>query len=320
MVPGVVTALRITAKKTRSSQLLLKILSIFLVMTSLVKPVSADALPVVTVTTGIIADTVRNIAGDKVELRALMGPGVDPHLYKATHGDLKSLSDARLVFFNGLHLEGKMQEVFDGLRKRKPVVALSDALDPTTLRTPPEFAGLHDPHIWFDVALWSKTVPLVRDQLSLLLPAEREYFAMRAAAYQQQLADLHTWVLEQAQQVPAGQRVLITAHDAFGYFGQAYGFEVAGLQGVSTASEFGLADIQRLTRLIISHGIKAIFVETSVPQRFILSIQQGVEAQGRQVAIGGTLYSDALGESGSGAESYIGMVRKNVETITGALK
>lgn len=280
----------------------------------------AESRPLVTVTTGIIADMVKNVGGDRIEVKALMGPGVDPHLYKATHGDLKALSDARLVFFNGLHLEGKMQEVLEGLKKRKPVVALSDALDPLLLRQPPEFSGLYDPHIWFNVALWGKTIPLIRDQLSLLIPEEKTYFAARAESFAGELASLDLWVRQQVEAVPAPQRVLITAHDAFGYFGAAYGFEVAGLQGISTASEFGLADIQRLVELITTRSIKAIFVETSVPERFIASIQQGVEARGGKVAIGGTLYSDALGEGGSGAESYQGMVKKNIQTITGALK
>lgn len=276
--------------------------------------------PLVVATTGIIADMVRNIAGETVEIRPLMGPGVDPHLYKATYGDLKLLTNAQLVFYNGLHLEGKMQEVLEGLKRRKPVLALSDALPATSFRTPPEFAGQHDPHIWFNVELWEKAITTVQSGLEGLLPGEKVRFEAAAESYRARLEELHRWVKEQVALIPKEQRVLITAHDAFGYFGDAYGLEVAGLQGISTASEFGLVDIQRLTRLIIARNIKAIFVETSVPQRFILSIQQGVEAEGKKVAIGGTLYSDALGATGSGADTYEGMVRANVQTIVGALR
>lgn len=282
--------------------------------------VFADGKPLVVTTTGMIADMARNIGGEKVEVKALMGPGVDPHLYKATHGDLTLLSDAKIVFYNGLHLEGKMQEVFLGLKRRKPVIALGDVLDANTLRHPPEFAGLNDPHIWFDVSLWTKTVDAVEKGLAELLPQEKAYFESTSKKYREQLTELHRWVGERIETIPSTQRVLVTAHDAFGYFGAAYGMEVAGLQGISTASEFGLVDVQRLTDLIITRNIKAIFVETSVPQRFILSIQEGVSARGKSVSIGGTLYSDALGESGSGADTYESMVRANVNTIVGALK
>jgi manganese/zinc/iron transport system substrate-binding protein len=281
---------------------------------------SAHEKPLVVVTTSIVADTVRAVAGNRCEVKALMGPGVDPHLYKASHGDLTLLSKAQLIFYNGLHLEGKMQEALEALKKRKPVHAVSDGVNPSKLRQPKEFAGQYDPHIWFDIQLWIDTVAVVSQSLATLLPQYKAEFELNAQTYRQQLTTLHDWVLDQVQQVPQAQRVLITAHDAFGYFGRAYGFQVAGLQGISTVSEFGLQDVQRIVDLVLERKIKAIFVESSVPERFVASIQQGVMARGAQVAIGGTLYSDALGDSASGAASYQGMVRKNIDTIVKALR
>lgn len=280
---------------------------------------SQSPKPLIVATTGIVADLLREVGGDRIEVRSLMGPGVDPHLYKATHGDLGLFSKAEVVFYNGLHLEGKMQDVLIALKKRKRVYAVADALAESTLRSPPEFSGQYDPHIWFDVGLWSKTVPYVAKALIELLPLEQDYFSKRAETYQKQLDELNIWVRIQSERIAPQQRVLITAHDAFGYFGAAYGYEVLGLQGISTASEFGLADIERITRVIIERKIGAIFVETSVPERFIQSIQQGVQAKGSSVRIGGALYSDALGELGTEPGTYIGMVRHNVKTIVGAL-
>ena len=280
----------------------------------------ASEKPLVVVTTSIVADTVRALAGNRCDVKALMGPGVDPHLFKASHGDLALLSSAKIIFYNGLHLEGKMQDVLEALKKRKLVYAVSDGIDREKLRQPAEFAGQYDPHIWFNVELWAETVTVVLKGLTALLPEYTEDFQRNAQTYRQELITLHMWVHEQVQLVPASQRVLVTAHDAFGYFGSAYDFEVAGLQGISTVSEFGLKDVQRIVDLVLKRKIKAIFVESSVPERFVASIQQGVMARGAQVAIGGTLYSDALGDVASGADTYQGMVRKNIDTIVKALR
>jgi len=295
------------------------LVALCLLMTSFLSAYGQEK-PLVVVTTSIVADTVRALAGDHCDVKALMGPGVDPHLFKASHGDLALLSSAKVIFYSGLHLEGKMQEVLEALKKRKPVYAVSDDIDPKKLRQPAEFAGQYDPHIWFNVELWSETVSVVLKGLKALLPEYTEEFKSNAQIYRQELKTLHSWALEQAQLVPAAQRVLVTAHDAFGYFGSAYGFEVAGLQGISTVSEFGLKDVQRIVDLVITRKIKAIFVESSVPERFVVSIQQGVRARGAEVAIGGTLYSDALGDAASGADTYKRMVHKNIDTIVKALR
>jgi manganese/zinc/iron transport system substrate-binding protein len=275
--------------------------------------------PLVVATTTIVADTVRNIAGDTINLVSLMGPGVDPHLYKASHGDLRSLRDAELIFYSGLHLEGRMQEVFDSLSKKKRVYALAAAIPTDKLTAPVGFDGQFDPHVWFDISLWIRTLEVVKDALSEVFPSHKELYSTHARRYKGQLETLDQWVRDELARVPKAQRVLITAHDAFGYFGRAYGFEVTGLQGISTASEFGLHDVKRLVDLITERRIKALFVETSVAEKFIISVQQGAAAQGMPVAIGGSLYSDALGEMRSGAETYEGMIRHNVSTIVKAL-
>ena len=301
-----------------------RLISVYLILQQVLFIAESHATPserpFVVATTGIVADLVRSIAADTVEVRALMGPGVDPHLYKATHGDLGLLGKANCIFYSGLHLEGKMQEVLEALSKKKRTVAVTSAIDKKLLRSPPEFSGQYDPHLWFDVKLWSQTIVTVQDTLSALLPQHAEDYARNAREYTKTLQELDSWVRQQIEKIPVPQRLLITAHDAFGYFGQAYGIEVSALQGISTASEFGLVDVQRLINLIIERKLKAIFVETSVPERFIQAIQQGVKAKGSQVLLGGMLYSDALGESGSGAESYVGMVRTNVTMIVGALQ
>jgi manganese/zinc/iron transport system substrate-binding protein len=274
----------------------------------------------VVATTGMIADLVARVGGDDVSVTGLMGPGVDPHYYKATQGDLKYLTEADVIFFNGLFLEGKMEEIFDKMSRSKRVVAVSRAVDEARLRTPPEYEGNPDPHIWFDVDLWRQTIPVVEQTLAQARPEAAERFAERAAAYAAELEQLHTWVRGEVAQIPAARRVLVTAHDAFGYFGDAYGIEVTGLQGISTVAEYGVNDVRALVDLIVDRGVKAIFVESSVPERSINAVKEGCLARGHQVVIGGTLYSDAMGEPGSGADTYTGMVRSNVSTIVGALK
>lgn len=271
-------------------------------------------------TTGMIKDAVEHVTGDKAEVIALMGPGVDPHLYKATQGDLEKLTSADIVFYTGLHLEGKMGEVFEKLGRLKPVIAVSKDIPESRLRTIPGFAGTHDPHIWFNVNLWEEAVKAVKGFMIEYDSASADLYTRNASAYLKQMDSLHNSVKEQLQQIPAEQRVLITAHDAFGYFGEAYGIEVRGLQGISTVSEFGLKDVTDLVNFIISRKIKAIFVETSVSQKSINAVVEGCNQKGWQVKVGGSLYSDAMGAEGTPSGNYLGMVRANVNTIVTALK
>lgn len=271
-------------------------------------------------TTGMIADAVANIVGDKAEVISLMGPGVDPHLYKATQGDLERLSNADIIFYNGLHLEGKMGEILERLGRLKKVIAVSDGLDPSRLINSSNFAGAHDPHIWFDVSLWNETIPYITRILGESDPANAAFYQQNAQAYSARLVQVHEWVRQKISEIPSGQRVLITAHDAFEYFGKAYGIEVRGLQGISTVSEYGLKDISDLVNFITGRGIKAIFVESSVPRKSLEAVVEGCNSRGNKVVIGGTLFSDAMGQTGAPEGTYTGMVEANVNTIVNALK
>jgi manganese/zinc/iron transport system substrate-binding protein len=274
----------------------------------------------VVATIGMIGDLVQNIGGERVAVTSLMGPGVDPHLYKASAGDVQKLERADVLFYNGLELEGRMTDIFVKLAASRPTVAVSDGVPRERLREPPEFEGKYDPHIWFDVTLWKYAAQRVADELARIDPSSADLYKRNLAAYSQQLDELHSYVKAQIATVPERSRVLITAHDAFGYFGAQYGVEVRGLQGTSTATEAGAADVQALAEFIAERGIKAIFVESSVPESTIKAVQAAVEARGKQVAIGGQLFSDAMGQAGTPEGTYLGMVRHNVDTIVKALK
>lgn len=271
-------------------------------------------------TTGMIQDAVEHIVGDHAEVVALMGPGVDPHLYKATHGDLERLTEADIIFYNGLHLEGKMGEVFEKLARLKPVIAVADEIPESRLRKVPGFQGSYDPHIWFDVSLWKEAVSAVSTFMQQYDSINGKEYRSRSASYLLRLDSLHQSVKESIREIPETQRVLITAHDAFGYFGDAYGIEVRGLQGISTLSEFGLRDVTDLVNYIISRKVKAIFVETSVSQRSIEAVVEGCQKRDWDVRIGGSLYSDAMGAAGTPEGTYIGMVHANAKTIVESLK
>jgi manganese/zinc/iron transport system substrate-binding protein len=273
----------------------------------------------VVATTGMVADLVREIGRERVEVTGLMGPGVDPHLYKASEGDVIRMAAADVIFYNGLHLEGKMAEVFERMGKRVRTVAVTDGIPRARLLSPPEFQGAYDPHVWFDVSLWANSVSQGVQALIEMDPKHAERYRANASAYLERLSELDGYVRTQAARVPPRQRVLITAHDAFNYFGRAYGFEVRGLQGISTVAEAGTADIRALVRLILANRIPAVFVETSVPIRYIEALQEAVDAGGFRLRIGGSLYSDALGDPGTEEGTYIGMVRHNIDTIVGAL-
>jgi manganese/zinc/iron transport system substrate-binding protein len=284
------------------------------------KDLSSRKIKVVS-TVGMINDVVRVVGGDRVEAVGLMGPGVDPHLYRATAGDVKKLEDADLVFYGGLELEGRMTDIFVKMASRgTPTYAVSERVPATELREPPEFAGKHDPHIWFDVTLWRYAVESVRDGLAKLDPASAKTYQANAEAYLKELDSLHGYVQEQIAKVPPEQRVLVTAHDAFGYFGKRYGVEVMGIQGTSTATEAGAGALRTIADTISKRRVKAIFVESSVPKGTVEALQKAIQSRGWNVTIGGELFSDALGQEGTPEGTYIGMVRHNVDTLVKALR
>jgi manganese/zinc/iron transport system substrate-binding protein len=273
----------------------------------------------VVTTIGMITDMVKHVGGERVAVTGMMGPGVDPHLYKASEGDVTRMTEADVIFYNGLHLEAQMGEVFEQMEGRVKTAAVTSGIDESLLLSPPEFEGAHDPHIWFDLTLWMQAVEVVRDTLSEMDPGSADLYRANAESYLAELEELHEYVKAQAERVPAAQRAVITAHDAFNYFGQAYGFEVRGLQGISTESEAGTGDVQDLAQFIADRKIPAIFVESSVPQRNIEAVQAAVASRGFNVTIGGELFSDAMGNPGTPEGTYVGMVRHNVDTIVDAL-
>lgn len=276
-------------------------------------------LNVVTTTT-MITDLVRNIGGDSINVDGLMGSGVDPHLYKASEGDVSKLGNADVVFYSGLHLEGKLVEVFEKMGTTTNTIALAEILDKEKLIGSEYFASNYDPHIWFNIQYWKQLTHYLTTELSKLDPENAGYFEANKTAYLEKLDALESDIKSTIAKLPEEKRILVTAHDAFNYFGEAYGFEVVGLQGLSTATEAGVQDVQNLAKLIIDKKVKAIFVETSVPKRTIEALQQAVLSKGFEVEIGGTLYSDALGNAGTDEGTYLGMFRYNVETIVEALK
>ena len=312
----------INLKEFYMRSILVTFLVIILSLWSCEKKSDQDKIGLIKIvtTTGMIADAVKNIGGDKVEVRALMGPGVDPHLYKASEGDVSRMTNADIIFYNGLHLEGKMTEVFHKMKGRVKTVAISETIEREKLLAPPEFEGAFDPHIWFDVSLWIESVKNIRYILADFDSNNAEFYNKNSEKYLAVLDSLHFFVLEQANLVPLKKRVLVTAHDAFNYFGRAYGFEVRGLQGISTASEAGTGDVQTLAEFIYEKRIPAVFVETSVPPRYIEALQAAVESRGFSVVIGGHLYSDAMGNPGTPEGKYIGMVKHNINIIVSALK
>ncbi|MED1950548.1 metal ABC transporter solute-binding protein, Zn/Mn family [Brevibacillus centrosporus] len=274
----------------------------------------------VTATTGMVADIVKQVGGKHVEVTQLMGAGVDPHLYKASEGDIKRIDQADIIFYSGLHLEGKMVEIFEKIGKTKPVKPVTAKLTKEDLLADPASPDNPDPHVWFDVSLWMKAVEQVRDDLIALDAANQADYSANAEKYLAELKELDAYAKAQLASIPKEQRVLVTAHDAFQYFGRAYEVEVLGLQGISTASEYGLKDVQQLVDTLVDRRIKAVFVESSVPKRSIEAVVQGAAAKNHSVTIGGELFSDAMGAPGTPEGNYLGMVKHNVDTIVGALK
>lgn len=294
---------------------------------------AADKPFTIVATTGMIADVVRGVAGNRAKVETLMGAGVDPHLYRPTRSDIARLQSADMVFYNGLLLEGKMTETFDRLgASGKPVFAVTEGLTESHLLnkalspdgsaappTPGAEAAHHDPHVWMDPRLWARSVQVVQSKLTEHDPAGKEAYAAGAAKLAAELAALDEYAARALETVPEKSRVLVTAHDAFNYFGRRYSYRVEGIQGISTESEAGVRDIQRLVDLIVERGVKAVFVETSVPDRNVKALAAGAKAKGHDVVIGGWLFSDAMGEAGTYEGTYIGMIDHNVTVITRAL-
>jgi manganese/zinc/iron transport system substrate-binding protein len=276
----------------------------------------AETIRVVT-TIGMISDAVENVGRGRVEVEGLMGPGVDPHLYKASEGDVRRLEAADVIVYGGLHLEAKMADVLERIGDRRLTLACTDGIPRERLIDTGD--GQHDPHVWFDVELWQGCVREIRDTLAAADPGHANLYRANAARYLARLGELDGYVRAQTARVPPRQRVIVTAHDAFGYFGRAYGFEVRGLQGISTAAEAGARDVQELADFIAERRLPAIFVESSVSPRTIRAVQEAVRARGHDVQIGGSLFSDAMGSAGTPAGTYAGMVRHNVDTIVSAL-
>lgn len=278
-----------------------------------------DDRPRLTTTVGMITDVARNIGGDLIRVTGLMGPGIDPHLYKPSAGDIVRLGDADLILYGGLHLEGRMTETFDKINElgSKPAVAVSESIPVEKRLTVGE--NTWDPHVWFDVTLWRIVAETIAVSLADTFPRHADTFAANATPYLARMDELDAWIFRQVERLPEHQRVLVTAHDAFNYFGRRYGFEVRGLQGMSTAAEAGAGDVQDLAAFIADREIRAMFIESSVPPSTIEAVQAACRARGWDVAIGGKLYADAMGETGTPDGTYIGMVRANVTTIVNAL-
>lgn len=266
-------------------------------------------------TTSIIADTVLHITGDHARITCLMGPDIDPHLYKAREHDVYALASADIIFYNGLHLEGKIAEILGAMNEYVPSIGVADALDRSLLIPTEEYENMYDPHIWFDVRIWMRIVEIITETLCIHDPTHCDEYQKNSADYLQQLASLDAHIAQQIASLDPAQRTLITAHDAFHYFGRAYGVTVLALQGISTDSEAGIKDVQNLVDYIVEHHIRAIFVEASIPERNIHAVQDAVHMRGWHIDIGDELYSDALGPQNSGAESYINMVTHNIHAI-----
>jgi len=275
----------------------------------------------VTTTTSMVTDLVKTVGGDRVEVQGLMGAGVDPHLYKASASDITRLQRAEVIFYSGLLLEGKLQDVFAKMaRTKKHVYAVTEAIAEKELLEPESFGGHYDPHVWFDVTLWAQCVESVVKGLSEFDPKSKNHFEKRGKEAQTKMRELHEWALKKASELPKEKRVLITSHDAFNYFGRAYGFKVVGLQGISTVEEASLAAMTQLVDFVKKQQVKAIFIESSVPPNAIKRISEDAG-----VKIGGELFSDAMGtpgqmENGYDLGTYEGMIRHNLTTVVNALK
>lgn len=283
-------------------------------------PNSGPTKPTVIATTPMIASLVQEVGGAHVRVETLFGSTVDPHTYQPVAADMRKLSAADAVFYNGLQLEGTLAKDFEKMAtQRKHVVAVGDAIPPEQVRRSEDYGGYPDPHIWMDVELWASTVPLIESTLTRLVPSAESAFAANAKQLSKQLAALDAYVASAVASIPEGQRHLVTAHDAFGYFADAYGIEVSSVQGVSTESEAGLNDVRRLVDLVVMKRIPAVFFETSVSDRNVTAVIEGARAAGHEVVLGGELFSDSTGKAGSWEGTYFGMIDHNVNMITAGL-
>ncbi|HSH24203.1 MAG TPA: zinc ABC transporter substrate-binding protein [Massilibacterium sp.] len=274
----------------------------------------------VTTTTSQVYDAVLHIGGEHVEVSSLMGPGVDPHLYKATQSDIQKLQEADLIFYNGLHLEGKMADVLKKMDKEKPTYAIAERIDQSLLKEDEEDRSMTDPHVWFDIDLWIEAVKQVEKGLIEFDPQHKEDYQKNAKEYYKELQTLKEYAIKQLATIPKEQRVLVTAHDAFSYFGDAYDMEVMGLQGLSTDAEYGLKDVQELVDVLVERKVKAVFIESSISEKSIQAVIEGAKKKKHKVIIGGELFSDAMGEEGTEEGTYVGMYKHNVDTIVQSLQ
>jgi manganese/zinc/iron transport system substrate-binding protein len=281
----------------------------------------ADRQVNVVATTGMIADVVRNVGGERVQVIQMMGAGVDPHLYKASEGDVQRLQSADVIFYNGLHLEARMGEVLEQLNGvGKTTVAVGDAIPTDRLLTPPEFQGFHDPHVWMDAHLWRYTVDAIVEGLITVDPTHATLYQANADTYRAEMDALETYAKEQFSLLAPEQRILVTAHDAFNYFAIGYDFTVFAPQGISTETEAGVEDIRATIDFIVANDVPAIFVESTISTDIVEAVVEGAKARGHEVTIGGELFTDAMGADGTPEGTYLGMIRHNVDTIVAALK
>ena len=282
-------------------------------------PPESNKIDIVT-TTAMVRNIVEYVVAERGEVTGLMGEGVDPHLYKPTAADAKAILSSDIIFYNGLMLEGRMGDTFmKAARIGKTVYPVTELIDESFLLEPPEMEGHWDPHVWMDVSAWSQAVDAVSSAMCEQDQEQCVEYNIRATKYKKELAALHTYIEKSIASIPKSSRVLITAHDAFNYFGRAYGIEVLGIQGLSTESEAGIADVNKLVDLLVEHQIKAVFVESSVSDRNVIALIEGAASRGHEVIIGGRLFSDSMGEKGTYEGTYIGMLDHNATTITRAL-
>ncbi len=269
-------------------------------------------------TTTIIADAVQHIGGEYIFTKTLMGPGIDPHLYRARESDVSALSNADIIFYNGLHLEGKMGDIFAQMNRYVPTIAVAESI-PIEKRISSDFAGMYDPHVWHDVSLWMHVIPVITCALSKKDPDHASYYQENAKSYSLKLKELEADIRKKITSISKHQRILVTAHDAFAYYGRAYGFQVVGLQGISTDAQVSAYDIQKSVKYIIENDIPALFLESSIPPQSIEAVQRAVQAGGYDVVIAQELFSDSLGDQSTTAHTYCGMIQYNTEVIVSAL-
>lgn len=284
------------------------------------KTTDSSKRPIILATTGMIGDAVSYLTSDFADTKVMMGPGVDPHLYKASQGDMQSLSDASIIIYNGLHLEGKLVDIFEKTANDKPTIAIGDYLDSEVILRSENGGNAADPHVWMDPSIWNDGISGLSDTLQKLFPNHAQSIQSKYTAYQKDLSRLTIEIDSLMQLVPVERRVLVTSHDAFRYFGRAFDVEVKGLQGISTVSEFGLRDIKSMVDLIVDRQIKAVFVESSVSQKSLESVIEGCRSRKKDVIIGGMLYSDCMGAEGSPEGTYVGMLRHNALLISKSLR